>query len=373
MEEPRCRIPGSTGKGRAMCLTDEELIDIPPERMAAAYMEYRRSGYEFIRRSAVECGVLDALREPATVAEFAARHQVVPGKLAVAELLLGALNRCGAVYRVGPRFAAVADHAPRPVDDELIRLATGKSSYRELGYSGSFGRVVASLTQGEKPALSGFDASNVELWDQGMQLPYYRYGRLQAVRALVSEGNALLDLASGSGLGLLELARYAGHGKDADLVGVEISPDFLSAAAKRTSSDPRIRMVAGDLERPLELDGENCFDGAMLVGAYHYLRDPVPLWQSLASLLRAGGVVCLAMTFSRTGSYDQELVDLRYAQRSPAAVPRTPAAVAAAAATAGFRLERDFWFGCFGWLAFRKDHREPAVRPDGRTSRPNSR
>ncbi|MFC3454789.1 class I SAM-dependent methyltransferase [Amycolatopsis speibonae] len=357
-----------------MNFADEELLRIPPDRMAAAYMEYRRSGYEFVYRAALENGVLGELGSPATVAQFAARHGVVPGKTVVAELLLEALNRCGAVRRVGDRparFAAVTDYVPpRSIDDELIRLATGKSSYRELGYSGSFGRVVASLTRVEAQALSGFDASNADLWDQGMQLPYYRYARLRAVRTLVSAGADLLDLASGTGLGLLELARHAVGGRQGRFVGVEVSPDFVRVSAERTADTPRIRVVQGDLEQPLALSGARRFDGAMLVGAYHYLRDSAPLWQSMARLVRAGGVVCLAMAYFRTGSYDQELVDLRYAQRSPAARPRTRAQVIAEAGAAGFELEREFWFGCFGWLAFRGTADQNA---SGSISRPNSR
>ncbi|UOZ05667.1 class I SAM-dependent methyltransferase [Amycolatopsis sp. WQ 127309] len=355
-----------------MDFTDEELLRIRPERMASAYMEYRRSGYEFIYRAALDNGVLAELETPLTVAQFVSRHGVVPGKVAVAELLLEALNRCGAVRRVGDqptRFGAVADYAPpRSIDDELIRLATGKSSYRELGYSGSFGRVVASLTQEERQALSGFDASNADLWDQGMQLPYYRYARMSAVHTLVSTGADLLDLASGTGLGLLELARHANGGSEGRFIGVEVSADFVRVSTERTADEPRTCVVQGNLEQPLVLPGARCFDGAMLVGAYHYLRDSTPMWRSMRRLVRAGGVVCLAMAYFRTGSYDQELVDLRYAQRNPVAHPRTRAQVIAEAGAEGFVLESEFWFGCFGWLAFRRTADQYVSDDMGKTS-----
>jgi SAM-dependent methyltransferase len=337
-----------------MHLTDAELASMPPSRMAAAYMEYRRSCYEFIYRAAVEHHVFDHLREPVTASEFATRKSVAPSKIEVAELLLDALVRCGAVTRSRerpPRFAAAPRRAqPSRVDTELIWLATGKSSYEQLGYSDSFGRVVASLGRAEKPALAGFDASNLALWEQGMQLPYYRYSRIQAVNILVAAGTRLLDLASGSGLGLLELARRTSV--DAALTGVEISRDFARMAEERTASDPRVQIVCADLEEPLPFGGR--FDGAMLVGAYHYLRDPGSMWDSMAHLLRPGGVLCLAMAYSRTGSYDQELVNLRYAQRHPVAHARSRAEVIALAAARDFRLEQEFWLGCFGWYAFRK-------------------
>jgi SAM-dependent methyltransferase len=337
-----------------MDFTDDELASVTPDHMAAAYLEYRRSCYEFIYRAAVRHQIVDHLSTPATVDEFVVRKGVVPSKVEVARLLLDALTRCGAVGRSQeqpPRFAATPGYAPPShIDIELIRLATGKRSYEELGYSDSFGRVVASLTCEEKPALAGFDASNIALWDQGMQLPYYRYSRIQAVDTLVSSGSNLLDLASGSGLGLLELAQRTGTGST--LVGVEISPDFVGVSAQRTASDPRIRVVQGDVEQPLSFLDDGGFDGAMLVGAYHYLSSPAALWHSMARLLRPGGVLCLAMAFSRTGSYDQELVNLRYAQRNPVAHARSRSEVLAAAR--GFELEREFWLGCFGWYAFRK-------------------
>ncbi|GII79739.1 hypothetical protein Sru01_47210 [Sphaerisporangium rufum] len=337
-------------------MTRTDVVDLTPEQMEKAYLEYRRACYDIVYRNCLERGVFDMLKTPATVEEFGGRMGVVPGKLPVAKLLLDALVKYGAVERTGvdtPRYAAVpGGPAPAPFDTDLIFLATGKSSVEELMHSENYAGLFNALTTEDNPVSATFDADHLPLWEEVLQAPFYRYSRVQAVREIGSTGPHLLDLACGPGFGLLELAEQAPDGPDTTVLGVEISPDFVVSAGQRATGDPRIRVVRGDLEKPQTFLQEGYFDGAMIVGAYHFLRDPAPLWRTAARLLRPGGTFCVAYVLSQVGTYDQEIMDLRFALRRPRSYQPTRQDVLDQAAAAGMELGREFGLGAWRWYSF---------------------
>jgi SAM-dependent methyltransferase len=333
-----------------------DVIDMTPEQMEKAYLEYRRACYDIVYRNCVEHGVFDSLKTPSTLEEFGGRMGVVPSKLPVAQLLLDALVKYGAVERIAgaePRFAAVAGGpSPAPFDEDLIFLATGKRSIEELKHSENYAGILKALTTEDNPVSATFDADNLSLWEEVLQAPFYRYSRVQAVREIGGTGPHLLDLACGPGFGLLELAELAPQGPDATVLGVEISPDFVVSAAERNSGDSRVRVVRGDLEEPQTFLQEGYFDGAMIVGAYHFLRDPKPLWETAARLLRPGGTFCIAYVLSQVGTYDQEIMDLRFALRRPRSYQPTREDVLGLARDNGMDLKDEFGLGAWRWYAF---------------------
>lgn len=338
-------------------MTATDVVDLAPEEMETAYLEYRRACYDIVYRNCVEHGVFDLLERPATLAEFGDRMGVVPSKLPVAGLLLDALVKYGAVRRIDDdgqaRYAAVpGGPAPKPFDDRLIALATGRNSFEELKHSENYAGILKALTAEANPVSATFDAENLSLWEEVLQAPFYRYSRVRAVREIGGTGPHLLDLACGPGFGLLELAERAPQGPDATVLGVEISPDFVASAAERTADDPRIRVVRGNLEEPQAYLQEGYFDGAMIVGAYHFLRDPAPLWATAARLLRPGGVFCVAYALSKVGTYDQEIMDLRFALRRPPSYPPTREQVMTHARAAGMELNSEFGLGAWRWYSF---------------------
>lgn len=300
-----------------------DLASLAPSEMERAYLEYRRACYGFLYRAAADRGALEHLRKPTTLEEFAERIGVVALKKPVAGRLLDALVRYGGVRRTAgrpPRYVAVApNELPTTCDTNLVQLATGKQSFEELGYSDNYARIIDALTTDDNPISAGFDEANLALWDEAMQLPFYRHSRLQAVNTIVPAGSRMLDLACGTGLGLRELAERMPASDDTVVFGVDVSIDFVLAATRRVADDPRVQVVRGNLEHPLPFLRDSFFDGAMLVGAYHFLKDPAPMWDTVARVLRPGGTFCAALVFSEVDSYDWELLALRYALRRPQA------------------------------------------------------
>lgn len=136
------------------------------------------------------------------------------------------------------------------------------------------------------------------------------------------------------------------------ILGIEISPDFVVAATTRNVEDRRVRVVRGNLEEPQEFLREGHFDGAMIVGAYHFLRNPGPLWETAARLLRPGGRFCIAYVLSRAGTYDQEIMNLRFALRRPPSYMPTREDVLEHAQATGMELDREFGLGAWRWYSF---------------------
>lgn len=333
-----------------------EVENLSPEEMERAYLEYRRACYDIVYRNCMEHGVFDLLASPCTAAEFCARMEVVPDKAHVAQLLLNALVKYGAVQASAedpPRYSAAPGGPPRTDFDEgLIFVATGKQSVEELRHSENYAGILKSLSMETNPVSAAFDAENLPLWEEVLQAPFYRYSRVQAVRQIAAAGSHLLDCACGPGFGLQELAELAPQEAGTIVLGIEISHDFVVSAVKRTADDQRVRVVHGDLEAPQDFLQEGYFDGAMIVGAYHFLRRPEQLWDTVSRLLRPGGTFCIAYVLSKVGTYDQEIMDLRFALRHPPSYLPTRDDVLRLAGRAHMDLSREFGLGAWRWYSF---------------------
>jgi SAM-dependent methyltransferase len=107
-------------------------------------------------------------------------------------------------------------------------------------------------------------------------------------QAGLAPGMRVLDLGSGAG----NVARLAADlvGPDGAVVGIERDPDAVALARRRTDA-PNIEFRVGDVQT---LDGvESDFDAVVGRLVLMYLTDPVAVLRRAASLVRAGGIVCL--------------------------------------------------------------------------------
>lgn len=334
-----------------------ELAELSPEEMEEAYLEYRRACYDIVYRNCLEQGVLDLFSAPITFGEFAARLPVADNKLPAAQLLIDALVKYGALeciagnpVRYGSRFGP----PDAEFDDKLIYRATGKRSVAELRHSENYAGIINALRVSDNPVSATFDGQHLGLWEEVLQAPFYRYSRVHAVRDITASGLRMLDLACGPGFGLAELAESVGPDERAIIVGVEISPDFVASASTRNANDSRVHVTRGDLEQPLDFLQQGLFDGAMIVGAYHFLRDKRALWHSVRRLLRPGGVFCIAYALSQVGTYDQEIMNLRFSLRQPPSYQPTRGQVLELATAHGMELRREFGLGAWRWYSFER-------------------
>ncbi|RCV49011.1 class I SAM-dependent methyltransferase [Marinitenerispora sediminis] len=342
-----------------MTTTQTDIYSLPPEEVERAYLEYRRACYDIVYRTCAERGLFDLLTSPRTTEEFCRDFGVADNKQHVARLLLDALVKYGAVRRTDEepaRYVETRDSAARSdFDRELIHLATGRSSVEELMHSENYAGILDALSRPDNPVSATFDADHLPLWEEVLQAPFYRYSRVRAVAEVAAAGPRLLDLACGPGFGLLELAEQHAHSAQADLLGIEISPDFVASATQRTAEYERVHVTRGDLEQPLGFVRDDYFDGAMIVGAYHFLRDKEPIWRTVSRVLRPGGTFCIAYALSKVGSYDQEIMDLRFALRRPPSYQPTREEVLDAAGRHSMTLSSEFALGAWRWYSFTKD------------------
>jgi len=126
----------------------------------------------------------------------------------------------------------------------------------------------------------------MQLWDAKS------YDRFEAERArpsrdliarIAAPPRRALDLGCGSGLSTLELRRAF---PEAEIVGVDLSPDMLSAAAKRL---PEARFLEGDVAT-FDTRG---FDLVFANAVFHWVPDHIAVLAKIAAALPAGG--CLAV------------------------------------------------------------------------------
>jgi demethylmenaquinone methyltransferase / 2-methoxy-6-polyprenyl-1,4-benzoquinol methylase len=117
------------------------------------------------------------------------------------------------------------------------------------------------------------------------QDPRWRRAMVAAVAA--RPGERVLDVATGTGLVAQALVRRWG----CDVVGLDQSPEMLSAARARSARDPalaaRLTLVEGEAERLPFAGGE--FDHLTFTYLLRYVEDPAATLAELARVVRPGG------------------------------------------------------------------------------------
>ena len=157
---------------------------------------------------------------------------------------------------------------------------------------------VASTEQGS-PAARSQTATKRQALELFRGLPR-RYDRLSAAlsfgqdprwrRALVDEiapsgGMRVLDVATGTGMVAAELLARG----DCLVVGLDQSPQMLSAARARFAGSPRVELVEGQAEALPFADAS--FDALTFTYLLRYVDDPRATMRELARVVRPGGRV----------------------------------------------------------------------------------
>jgi demethylmenaquinone methyltransferase/2-methoxy-6-polyprenyl-1,4-benzoquinol methylase len=152
---------------------------------------------------------------------------------------------------------------------------------------------------GERSSDDGRTASKRETLELFRGLPQ-RYDALSAAlsfgqdprwrRALVAAvapppGAHVLDVATGTGMVAAELLARG----DCTVVGIDQSPEMLSAARDRFAGDERVELLQGEAER-LPFDDES-FDALTFTYLLRYVEDPAATMRELARVVRPGGRV----------------------------------------------------------------------------------
>ena len=332
-----------------------QAVAVDHDVMEQAYLEYRRACYHILYRHAERRGVIDLLRERRTVAELASAMEILPSGAKTLRRFLGALVRFGAVEKDDAGYRAIPDGIADATtfDAELIQLATGRNDIHDLIHADSYAGVVDGLYTAANPVATSFTNDHLDLWDEFLQAPFYAYHRERAAHAVGSPGATVLDLAAGLGYGSRELLSVVGD--TGEVLAVEVSKDFIGAMAGRTTELTNLHLLQANLDGGLPYLRDAAFDGAILVGAYHFLGDPESLFRDVARVMRPGARFCLAYVFSAFDSYDRELMELRMSLREPVARCVPAGEIQALAESNGLRETESFSIGCFGWHLLTRD------------------
>jgi SAM-dependent methyltransferase len=149
-----------------------------------------------------------------------------------------------------------------------------------------------------------FDSAYEDTWHANLTNPLYEFGRLFCVRALARRSGRFLDLASGLGYGTQRLIEWSdGH---ATVVALDKSVDFV-AAARRLLFPPTASVThrVWDLNDGLPaLPAGVTFDGALFMGAFHYIDDKLGLLRQIHRVLGPRGRLAIGQCYVRCGLAD---------------------------------------------------------------------
>ncbi len=142
-------------------------------------------------------------------------------------------------------------------------------------------------------------ASDINLWDtpehaldylrRADSIPHRTEGEAVLLDCLPRPLRRVLDLGSGAGrlLSLVRLAR-----PEVDAVAVDFSPTMLERLRARFAADPKVQIVAHDLDQALPALG--AFDAVVSSFVIHHLRHERKrsLYAEIYDLLTPAGVFC---------------------------------------------------------------------------------
>ena len=128
-------------------------------------------------------------------------------------------------------------------------------------------------------------------WDAGMIKSDAIIGKILD-NAEVAGDMDILDVACGTGV---MFDYYLSRGASS-VTGIDISPEMAKIAAEKYASEPKIRVICGDVE---EYSFDRQFDRIVVYNAFPHFPYPKRLIKILAGLLKEGGRLTVAHGMSR--------------------------------------------------------------------------
>lgn len=314
------------------------------DEMASAHLEYRRASLAAFHADLMRISELRAgLVTPAS----AARVLGLSGeRLSAVEFLFRAFVRHGLAAPV-PGGVRLADREVT-VDWALVSRAVSVERAIELQQGAS--PLVALLHAAEVRDQHGDSEgpATVQEADSLAMIPFYRFARDAAVQALATRGSSrFLDVGCGTGRGIEALRARK---RRAFVVGIDRSPELLAVAAERIKGHGEA--IGADIDQGMPSLDSRQFDGALVVGCLHFLRNWQPILDGLALALRPGGRLCIAQNVVVCQSLDVEIVVAAMRQSRGGFYQRSAGGLISRAARQGLKLIERRMLGCFAWLLF---------------------
>ncbi len=337
--------------------TVEQLTAPGALEMEEGYLEYRRACYRAFYLDAGKEGLLDFLAEPRTLDEVMTGW-CTGGAVETVRRTIAALVRFGAVTEsssaAAPVFQTDPSFVSAPLEAGLIGRALGVGKTEEMLHANSYGNLVKVAKNGANIVPSEFTAANVPMWDEFMALPFYEFFR-SSVNQIVADHattGPILEAACGLSYGIRDLREVKGFA--GQIVGADVSKDFIRASLERTLDLSGLTFMCLDLDRDLHLLAADTFQTVSLTVAWHFLTERQTVVDQVARILAPGGLFVIGYYYTGEDTYDQPLMDLRLSLREPVAMPTPATEMATLAANAGLEFQPGFTIGTFGLATLRK-------------------
>lgn len=156
----------------------------------------------------------------------------------------------------------------------------------------------------------GYDAANKRI-SAGSHLKWKRHAVRTICKTLPENGRAL-DVGCGTGdmSGLIRKASL-----NAQIVGLDLSPNMLAIAEEKYKKDPRMSFVQADASRlPFE-DAE--FDTAIISFALRNTTDYKKVLSEMIRVVKPGGSICCIDSFVPEGKLIRPFYDLYFSVIMP--------------------------------------------------------
>ena len=145
-----------------------------------------------------------------------------------------------------------------------------------------------------------FDAWAADGRDRGMEERHWHTARHALARMPVEDGDAILDLGTGSGYALRALREATGAGR---AYGLDGSPE-MAANARAYADDPGVGFVVGDFdELPFAADS---LDHVWSMEAFYYAADPDHTLEEVARVLKPGGTFYCAVNYYEENEHSHD-------------------------------------------------------------------
>lgn len=315
--------------------------------------DYRKLIYTRIYQQALKEGLLRVLEIPHTVEEVQEQMSFKPSRLETLNALLNVLTAIGVVRAYfNPNAQRVFCATRERMPDYLLEAPTTNTSQLSTGTMTTTHADVPELTfrclHGEDVDVR-FDEASKEYWKSVLEAPFYARGREIAADEIAFEGGCVLDLASGQGHGLKRLARNVGPG--GEVVGLELSDYHVQVSRKETKDLKNVRIVQANLDNGLEVLEDGKYDGAMIIGAFHFLRKKEKFVENVSRALKPKAKLVIGNVYLDADTFDRPYLDMMFSITNPEAraTPTRPVALEYMLKEQGFQVYFSYHVGSFGW------------------------
>lgn len=276
-------------------------------------IEYRKVIYTLLFKAAEENGFIEFLREPRTEEQICKGLGYLIEKINTLRAILNVFRTIDVIttyMKNDKKVYSVTNKEPKEftlnINEAILRQAVGETKANEILYAKNLSNAFDYL-KGKKDGIV-FGKEKLDHWKNLLQFSFWEYGRNLAAEEIAYTGGKVIDLACGLGFGTLKLASLVG--KDGEALGIEMSNDFVQYCRKNSKKHKNISFIQADLNSGLPSLPSKSYNGLMMIGAFHFIKDKEKLCNEIYDILTPGARLVIGNVIRKTDAYDQAAHEL---------------------------------------------------------------